>query len=175
MGAGKTTLARSVAVRFGWAHADSDVELERVAGLSGAQLALRDGVDALHDLEDQVLLSALESTARCVISAAASVVESARCRDALARCAFVAWIDLPTDVLLQRMASGSHRREMAPAEVERIATLRNPGFGSMADIRLNGCRSVDALTTQLAAVAEIAMGAPPPPLRPVQIETIPDS
>ena len=48
---GKTTLAQLLAQRLGWPWIDADVEIERRAGKSIAQIFAEDGEPAFRDLE----------------------------------------------------------------------------------------------------------------------------
>jgi len=138
MGAGKSSLAEALAARLGWPHRDSDADIEALLGLSGAELTDRDGVDELHAREEEVLLSALEAPGPLVVSAAGWVVESSRCRRRLRERAIVVWIDLPVDVLLERMKQGTHRRPMTSREATDLARRRDPLFREVANLRLDG-------------------------------------
>ncbi len=114
MGSGKTTVGELVAGLLGWAFSDSDEWIEGVAGVTGAEVARRDGVDELHRLEARHLLEALASEVPTVIAAAASVVDDPVCREALAG-AYVVWLDPPVEALAERAAVGDHRRDLADA------------------------------------------------------------
>jgi len=52
---GKTTLARLLAGRLGWEWIDADVEIERRAGKSIAEIFADDGQTAFRDLEAEVI------------------------------------------------------------------------------------------------------------------------
>src|SRR5438046_697618 len=83
MGAGKTTVGRRLAGYLGWPWRDSDLDIEADTGSTVRELREGAGVDAMHALEAAQLLHALAETDPSVISAAASVVDSAVCRRAL--------------------------------------------------------------------------------------------
>ena len=138
MGAGKSSLADALPERLGWPHRDSDADIEALTGISGAQLAARAGVDALHAREEEVLVSALEAPGPLVVSAAGWVVESPRCRRLLRERALVVWIDLPVTDLLERMQQGTHRRPMTSDEATDLAGRRDPLFREVANLRLDG-------------------------------------
>jgi shikimate kinase len=134
MGAGKTTLARMLAARWGRAVRDSDVDLLARTGRTAAELAGLEGADGLHAREADLLLEALAERPPPVVAAAASTVEVAACREALAAAAVV-WIDVPVDVLVGRQRAGAHRPVYGPdrrAMLERMDAVRRPLFTAVA-------------------------------------------
>lgn len=140
MGVGKSTTARVLAESLQLPHRDSDDDLQRLFAVPGAELARSHGVDELHRLEAAVLLGALAADTPTVVSAAASVVEDPRCRDALARRATVIVLDAPLDVVSARIATGRHRRPMDRTELGRLAAQRAPLFAAVADIAVDATR-----------------------------------
>ena len=64
MGSGKSTVAAALAAALGVPLRDSDADIERDTGLTGRDIAARDGIDALHALEARHLLDALGRPAR---------------------------------------------------------------------------------------------------------------
>lgn len=154
MGAGKTTVAEAVARHRGWPLRDSDADIEAAIGRTGRELAASDGVDALHRWEEQVLLDALALDDPQVVAAAGWVVESARCREAMARSAVVVWLRVGEDELRRRMAGGRHRRPLTPAELDAMVARRNPMMAAVADVVIDadGARD-DVVAAVLAALA----------------------
>lgn len=151
MGVGKTTAARGAAVALGWKLRDSDADLEALFGVPGATIADESGVAALHQLEAAVLLGALADEGPLVIAAAASVVEDARCRQALGRRAVVVVLEAGIDAVMTRMGVGGHRRPMSRDELVRLAQRRAPLFSEVADLTLDATRSPAELA---AAIVE---------------------
>ena len=152
MGAGKTTTGRAVAARLDRPLRDCDDDLEARTGRTGAEIAATDGVDHLHHLEETVLLDALASDPPAVITGAGWVVESERCRVALAD-AVVVWLDAPVTELADRMAASGHRRPMDPADAEAVLTRRRARFAELADLHLDARAPTDEL---VAAIVEAA-------------------
>ena len=110
MGAGKTSVGRGLAARLNWPWHDSDAEIEAATGLTVRQLSDRDGVGAMHDLEAAQLLHVLAGPGQSVISAAASVIESETCRQALAGPDIaVVWLRAAPAVLAARFSADDHR------------------------------------------------------------------
>jgi shikimate kinase len=150
--AGKSTLASALAEALARDHVDCDDQVRAVTGRTGATIAALDGVEALHRLEAAVLLGALSLGLPLVVSAAASTVESARCREALRRRAFVVWLDVTVDVALARTADRDHRRPIDRDELARLHARRRRGFEDVADVRIEATLPTDA---QLARVVTL--------------------
>ncbi len=109
MGAGKTSIGRVVADRLGVALIDGDEQLANLAGgRTAAEIAERDGIDHLHELEVEVALAALGSSVPAVIGPAASVCESAVARDHMAGHAVV-WLTAPIEYLARKAVKKGHR------------------------------------------------------------------
>jgi shikimate kinase len=153
MGIGKSTTARALATRLGRPERDSDRDIETLFGVPGRALADQAGVPELHRLERAVLLGALAGPDPTVISAAASIVEDPRCREALSRRAFTVVLDADIDEVTERMATGAHRRSMSREELEKLIERRRPLFQEAADLRLEATlptpELVDAIHARL--------------------------
>jgi shikimate kinase len=72
MASGKSTVGRLLAERLGRPFIDNDAALEASTGRSAREIAADDGADALHALEAETLLHALERPEPAVIAAAAA-------------------------------------------------------------------------------------------------------
>jgi shikimate kinase len=153
MGAGKTTTGTALAAALGRPFVDSDVALTERTGTTGATLASRQDVAALHDLEAELLVGALADPRPAVVAAAASVVESPACRAAL-RDAFVVWLQVPASDLQHRAACGDHRRPLSAPAGEELLERRRPWFEAVADLCLDGMEP----TERLVAAVRAALG-----------------
>ncbi|MEO1064012.1 MAG: shikimate kinase [Actinomycetota bacterium] len=151
--AGKSTVADRVAAELGRPVLDSDRQVEALTGRTGGAIAEAEGVAALHELEASVLLGALSLPEPVVISAAASTVESARCRAALERRATVVWLDLVPEEAHRRATAQTHRRTISLAALRKLAERRRPLFVALADLRLDATEPIDALVGAVLAVA----------------------
>ncbi|MEY2471263.1 MAG: shikimate kinase [Actinomycetota bacterium] len=138
MASGKTTVGRSLADALGRPFLDCDDLLTARTGETAAQIADRDGVDALHVLEAEVLLAALARPDATVITAAASTIEDAACRAALADAA-VMWLRGDPAVLARRARNESHRPLAGDVEAQLRAQAerRDPLFAGVADITVD--------------------------------------
>ncbi|MEV4018990.1 shikimate kinase [Nonomuraea angiospora] len=130
MGSGKSSAGRLIAQALGLPFSDSDPFLQQRYGGTAAQIAEREGADALHRYEADHVLHQLAGEPE-VIAAAASTVEFPEVRAALAK-AFVVWVDASDEVLAQRMKSSSHRPDYGPAAMR---ARREPFFREVADLR----------------------------------------
>jgi shikimate kinase len=138
MGVGKTTIGNLVAQRLHRTLRDSDGDF-RTTHRNARDLATREGVEALHRLEADLLLDALASPEPLVVAAAASVVDDPRAVDAL-RAPFVVWLWAPPHLLVPRLASGDHRRDLGAdpeGALARLGHRRDARYREVADATLD--------------------------------------
>jgi shikimate kinase len=145
MGVGKSTTARLLVHRLGWPLRDSDIDIDRLFGVTGAVIAAQHGVHELHRVEAAVLLGALASDTPAVITAASSVIEDPRCREAMSRRADVVALEAPDDLLDARRTAGDHRRAVDAGAFRALVARRRPLYAAAADLRLDATRSPSAL------------------------------
>jgi shikimate kinase len=162
MGAGKSSVGNALAKRLGWPHHDNDASIGIRTGETAREITRTEGLDELHRLEADDLLAALapEAEAPTIISGAASVIDDARCREALVSPdVFVAWLRADASVLADRASRGRHRPEIEPdleALLERQARERDPLFESVADLVLDAASSTpDELALHLEAALDV--------------------
>jgi shikimate kinase len=149
MGTGKTSVGVLLAERLGRPLRDSDADLLAAHGHTAAELNVLHGADYLHELEARHLFDALAEPS--VICAAASVVERADCREALAG-AFVVWLDAPVEVLVARFHSAPHRprfRSDIAAMLTEQAARRRPLFAAVADLVIDVTQNTPATAASL--------------------------
>jgi shikimate kinase len=142
MGSGKTTVGRLVAEALALPLLDSDEVLAERFGLSAAAMQARDGAEALHAAEAEILLEQLAAPEPTVIAAAASTVEDGRVVAALRDRALVGWLAASPEVLAGRAHASPHRPLPADPDetVRRLAAqlaTRGPLFASAADLVLD--------------------------------------
>ena len=119
MGAGKTTVGRMLAGRLGWAHLDSDAQVEAATGRTVPELFADHGEAAFRAEESRVLAEALSGPDPVVVSAAGGVVLSAANRELLVRSGVVVW--------LRAGYRSSWSGGWAPAPDGRCSTRTRPG------------------------------------------------
>src|SRR3546814_20346823 len=109
MGAGKSSVGRRVAKRLGRDLVDGDVVLdERTGGMTAAEVADSEGIDALHDMEAQIALDALASKTSDAIGPADSSLEVDVVRAALAP-HLVVWLRATAAALAPRGVKEAQR------------------------------------------------------------------
>lgn len=74
MASGKSTVGALLAARLGQPFVDNDTALEARTGRSAREIAAADGADALHTVEAETLVAALDQPEPAVVAAAAAAV-----------------------------------------------------------------------------------------------------
>ena len=135
MGSGKSTLGRGLADATGRQFFDSDEMINARTGRTGREIALDEGIDHLHSLEREVFFEGLATPEPSVVAAAASVIDDAAARRALAA-TFCVWVNAVQEVIDERLSSSSHRRLLRDDEGDRIVG-RAQFFEKAADLMIN--------------------------------------
>lgn len=151
MGSGKTTVGEALARHLDLPYHDNDHELVARFGESAAGLTARYGLDAAHAAEAAVLLDLLAGDTPAVVAAAASTIESAACRRALAEHAFVVWLRTDPQHLAARATAGAGRPWDVDVETQlrTQARRRHPLYERLADLTMD--------TTDLDPVRTVAL------------------
>jgi len=163
MGSGKTTIGRRVAKALGRPFVDNDELLQRVAGASAAEIAARDGLEVLHDLEAVTLLDALSAVDASVIAAAASTITDTRVRRALPSAGLVVWLRADPATLAARLPDSTTRpfRHDDPARlVAEQSRERDVLFAEAAALALDtgSAEVADVVARVLASADERGLG-----------------
>jgi shikimate kinase len=163
MGSGKTTVGVRVAAALSRPFVDNDALLERVAGATAAEIAARDGIEALHRLESATLLEALRSLEPSVIAAAASAVTDAAVRGALAGTAWVVWLRADPAALAARLPGSATRPFRDEDPVRLVASQsreRDALFAEIADLTVDtgGADVHTAVARVVASAHERGLG-----------------
>lgn len=139
-GTGKTTVARLVAERLGWDWIDADVEIERQAGKSIADIFRDDGESAFRDLEAQVVA---ELTARSswVLALGGGAILRPENRRQIAAAGPAVWLTATAPTIHQRMTGDPTTAGKRPNltsrgglhEIEELLAQREPLYRQCAD------------------------------------------
>jgi shikimate kinase len=143
MGVGKSRVGGLLAERMGVTFLDSDEVLEEATGEIGSEIAVRDGVERLHELELEVFLQMCEEPESAVIAPAASVVDQEAGRKALTENLTV-WLTAPGEVLAQRQREGAHRRSVSSEEQVALQIARAPLLEEVSAIIMDTASSTPA-------------------------------
>lgn len=152
MGAGKTTIGRRLATRLGLPFVDADVEIERAAGCSIADVFRLYGEPAFRDGERRVIRRLLEGPPM-VLATGGGAFMNAQTRAFVRERAISVWLRCPLPILLRRVQGRSHRpllNDTSPRDVlARLITERHPVYAE-ADIVVDcGEYNVDHSTTRV--------------------------
>ena len=109
MGAGKTTVGRALAQRFGWPYLDSDEEVRRRTGRTVPQIFAEQGEAAFRAEESAVLAEACSSTHPVVVSVAGGAVLDPANRQLLRQGGPVVWLRASLATLTSRVGDGRTR------------------------------------------------------------------
>jgi len=139
MGAGKTSLARELGRRLGWKVEDVDDRIESRDGRSIREIFAQSGETHFRMIERLVVRDLLPLR-QVVVATGGGTFADADNRAAIMADGAVAWVDVPLQVLLDRIPlDGS--RPLAPnrTQMEQLYLLRLPAY-AQAHVRLDAAR-----------------------------------
>jgi len=159
MGAGKSRVGRALASALGWSFVDTDVLVERAAGMKIAEIFAREG-EAGFRKRERAVLEALPTSA-CVIALGGGAVASQANRDLLREKGTLVWLDARPETLVERIGAANERPLLAglddAARIAKLAALRAErasAYGA-ASVRVEtDARSVD----EICAEIRVALG-----------------
>lgn len=141
-GAGKTSVARLLAAKLGWAWLDADAVLEERAGRTIRQIFAMDGETAFRNLES-ALLDELCGLNDHVIATGGGVILRSENRARLKQ-GTVVWLKARADVLWQRMQADATTAQRRPnlaqgglAEIEELLRVRTPLYEACQDFTVD--------------------------------------
>ena len=136
MGAGKSTVGRSLAERLGVPFVDSDDEVVRAAGCSIEDIFEVYGESAFRDVEARVIQRLLEA-GPMVIATGGGAFMSAETRERIREHGISVWLKADLDVLVQRTSGRNDRpllKDTDPrAKLRELMDTRYPVYAE-ADI-----------------------------------------
>ncbi len=129
MGAGKSTVGRTLAERLGWAFKDMDALIEERHGRTVADIFKENG-EPFFRQEEMRLAGELRGVSDHVIAAGGGAFAQPSTREALREGAGVVWLQCSLDAILRRVAGDASRplatgrERMQALLVEREASYR---------------------------------------------------
>lgn len=137
MGAGKSSLGRRLAQRWGLAFVDLDREIEARAGVDIPTIFASDGEPGFRQRECATLADVL-ARAPCVVATGGGAVLAADNRAQMRRRGFVVYLQIDVEEQLARLASDHSRPLLAGVDraevLTRLATARAPLYAEVADL-----------------------------------------
>ena len=150
MGAGKTTVARSLARRLGWRTIDVDQLIEEREHATVADLFARKGEPYFRAVERSVLVDQI-GVRHAVVATGGGTFVDPQNRALINGDGTSIWLDVPLPQLIQRVPADGRRPLAADrAEFERLYASRRAAY-ELAHRRVDAGRpSVAAIVEELA-------------------------
>jgi shikimate kinase len=143
MGAGKTTIGRELARRFGMRFVDCDHEIEARTGVKVPTIFEIEGEDGFRRRESQVIDELTQADGLVIATGGGAVLDPGN-RAMLASRGVVVYLNVPPHVLWERTRHDRNRPLLQVANPrERIHTLhaqRDPLYREVAHIVVDGGR-----------------------------------
>ncbi len=114
MGAGKSTIGKLLAQKVHYNFVDTDSLIEQCAGKSIPEIFANEGEDSFRDLEQQIL-SQVSAYTRLVVATGGGIVMRSLNWSHL-HDGIVVWIDVPVEVLYDRLKTESEHRPLLQTE-----------------------------------------------------------
>src|ERR1700722_2128760 len=122
MGVGKSSIGRRVAARLGVPFVDADMEIEKAAGTSIADIFARHGEASFRSGEARVIARLLEDGPQ-VLATGGGAVMTPDTRAAIKAKGISIWLNADVDVLMRRISKRKNDRPMLQT-ADPVATLR---------------------------------------------------
>src|SRR5690554_3309380 len=156
MGAGKSSIGRRIAERFGLRFVDLDDEVERRTGASVATIFDCEGEAGFRAREHAALAACLEQAGQVVATGGGAVLDG-RNRALMREHGFVVHLQVDVPTQLRRLARDRSRPLLASGDREpvlrRLASEREPLYREVADLGFDtGEDAASAAAGRLAGI-----------------------
>ena len=133
MGAGKSSVGRRLAARLGVPFVDADMEIEKAAGMSIADIFARHGEPSFRSGEARVIARLLEAGPQ-VLATGGGAFMNPDTRAAIAAKGVSVWLAADLDVLLRRLGKRRSERPLLQT-ADPAETLRQLAGAARAGLR----------------------------------------
>lgn len=149
MAAGKTTVARALAVRLGWRAEDVDELIEARERRPVADIFARQGEAYFRSVEREILRLLLPIR-HAVIATGGGTFMDIENRNAINLDGFSVWLDVPFDTVLTRIPADGRRPLAADrAQMERLFSVRQAVY-AQAHLHVNaGAAPAEEIAEQI--------------------------
>jgi shikimate kinase len=152
MGAGKTTVGRQLARRFGWRFVDADHEIEARTGVGIPTIFEIEGEAGFRQREAQVIAELAAESGIVLATGGGAVLDPAN-RRVLAESGFVVYLNAMPELLFDRTRHDRNRpllRVDDPlAKLRELHALRDPLYREVADLIVDVGGSPAALVKKI--------------------------
>lgn len=143
MGAGKTTIGRSLAKRMSLSFIDTDREIEAKTGVSIPTIFEIEGESGFRDRESQTIEEFGRKHAQIIATGGGSVLRPEN-RENMRNMGFVVYLNVPPQTLWERTRNDRNRPLLQVADPLRrlteLFTVRDPLYRDVADLVIDGSR-----------------------------------
>jgi len=143
-GTGKTTVAKCLARRLGWDWIDADVEIERRAGKSIAEIFAQQGEEAFRDLETEVVADLTAGDSQILALGGGAILREEN-RRRIASAGTVVWLKASAETIHARITADATTAGRRPnltasggmAEIRELLDFRTPIYRQCADLQID--------------------------------------
>lgn len=147
-GAGKSRVGSALAAQLGRSFADSDEEVERFAGASVSSIFADQGEATFRTLEREAIKRLIHSDL-AVIALGGGGFQNPSVRELLLAAALVIWLDVPEEVLIERLERSGGRPLLSGGDLRtRLRALSAERLPGLAQAHLRVAAATSAEMTE---------------------------